>query len=92
MTPNGILLYPTSASHSSSIREASSYCRWELTQRPTTGPGAESERPGTTRSPRGDVFIKPLPSGLRDYEEEEVERLQEPEGMEETPEKGLLNT
>lgn len=36
---------------------------------------------------------KPLPSGLRDYEGEEVERLQEPEGMEETPKKeGLLNT
>lgn len=35
---------------------------------------------------------KPLPSGLRDYEEEEAERLQEPEGMEERSKKGLLNT
>ena len=46
--------------HSALIREASSCSRWELTQRPTTQQCEGSE------SPTWGVFIKPLPSRLRD--------------------------
>lgn len=52
-----------SAPHSTLTREASFWERWELTWRHTTGRCTENQSLWSTHS--GDVFIKPLPSWLR---------------------------
>lgn len=70
MTPNDTLVLTDWCLSPPLLREASSCCRWELAQGPTTGQCVDFG----TLSPEWDIFINPLPYSSGIYVEEGAER------------------